>query len=318
MARTGLPLDAILVPIGAVERDTGLSKDTLRVWERRYGFPAPQRDVHGERAYPLTQLERLRILKRLVDAGHRPGRIVALPLDALERLADEQAPPLASAATSSGGDDAILPQARDALLSLLRSHDIPRLKRELTQARMQLGLSRFVTDLVGPLNAAVGDAWMRGRLEIFEEHLLTELLQSELRSALHEVPAASSPDVPQVLLATFPGEPHGLGLLMAEAVFAMHGASCWSLGPQTPLWDMVLAARAQGSHVVALAFTGCMNPNQVVEGLTELRMKLPAACEIWAGGSAPVLHRRPVDGVNALATLGGIPALLDRWRAQRR
>ncbi|HRI93726.1 MAG TPA: MerR family transcriptional regulator, partial [Accumulibacter sp.] len=30
--------------IGAVERDTGLGKDTLRVWERRYGFPQPTRD----------------------------------------------------------------------------------------------------------------------------------------------------------------------------------------------------------------------------------------------------------------------------------
>ncbi|MBK8767339.1 MAG: MerR family transcriptional regulator, partial [Burkholderiaceae bacterium] len=31
----------ITLSISAVERDTGLSKDTLRVWERRYGFPLP-------------------------------------------------------------------------------------------------------------------------------------------------------------------------------------------------------------------------------------------------------------------------------------
>ena len=35
--------------IAAVERDTGLSKDILRVWERRYGFPKPGRDAFGER-----------------------------------------------------------------------------------------------------------------------------------------------------------------------------------------------------------------------------------------------------------------------------
>ena len=34
--------------IAAVERDTGLSKDTLRVWGRRYGFPTPTRDTTGE------------------------------------------------------------------------------------------------------------------------------------------------------------------------------------------------------------------------------------------------------------------------------
>ncbi|MET1081887.1 MAG: MerR family transcriptional regulator, partial [Burkholderiales bacterium] len=29
------------VSIATVERDTGLSKDTLRMWERRYQFPRP-------------------------------------------------------------------------------------------------------------------------------------------------------------------------------------------------------------------------------------------------------------------------------------
>ena len=38
--------------IAAVERETRLSKDVLRVWERRYGFPRPERDANGERCYP--------------------------------------------------------------------------------------------------------------------------------------------------------------------------------------------------------------------------------------------------------------------------
>jgi DNA-binding transcriptional MerR regulator len=59
--------------IAAVERDTGLSKDTLRVWERRYGFPAPTRDAIGERLYGRADLQKLRMLKRLLDAGHRAG-----------------------------------------------------------------------------------------------------------------------------------------------------------------------------------------------------------------------------------------------------
>ena len=55
------------VTIAGVERDTGLSKDTLRVWERRYGCPVPARDAHGERVYSQEQLELLRLVKRLLD-----------------------------------------------------------------------------------------------------------------------------------------------------------------------------------------------------------------------------------------------------------
>ena len=47
--------------IAAVERDTGLSKDTLRVWERRYRFPLPARDPSGERVYSRQDVEKLRV-----------------------------------------------------------------------------------------------------------------------------------------------------------------------------------------------------------------------------------------------------------------
>ena len=64
--------------IAAVERETGISKDTLRVWERRYGFPRPERNAFGERTYPAEQVARLRLIHRLMDQGMRPGRIFAL------------------------------------------------------------------------------------------------------------------------------------------------------------------------------------------------------------------------------------------------
>ena len=39
----------VLLPINAVERETGITKELLRMWERRYGFPSPERDVMTQR-----------------------------------------------------------------------------------------------------------------------------------------------------------------------------------------------------------------------------------------------------------------------------
>ena len=47
------------------------------------------------------------------------------------------------------------------------------------------------------------------------------------------------------------GEPHGLGLLMAEAVLSLEGCRCVSLGVQTPGWDIVRAAIALDAEVAA-------------------------------------------------------------------
>lgn len=299
--------------IAAVERDTGLGKDTLRVWERRYGFPSPQRDALGERAYPLDQVEKLRLVRRLLDVGHRPGRILALPLDELQRLA-EQTPDTLPRTADKGPDAAGLNEC----IELVRGHDLVGLRAALTRALTRHGVGRFVLEVVAPLIAAVGDAWVRGQLRVFEEHACTEVVQSVLRQAIAGLPEPAGDGRPRVLLTTPPGEPHGLGLLMAEAVLALEGCRCIALGTQTPPWDTVLAAAAYRADIVALGYSGCMNPNQVVDGLVEMRAKLPPAVELWAGGSAPVLVRRAVPGVLAITSLEQAPQALRRWRTTPR
>jgi DNA-binding transcriptional MerR regulator/methylmalonyl-CoA mutase cobalamin-binding subunit len=303
-------LTAISLSIAAVERDTGLSKDTLRVWERRYGFPAPDRDAVGGRAYSLEQVEKLRLLKRVLDAGHRPGRIVPQSLADLQQLSEQTVDqPLRGVAAAFEADDL------RAHLALIRAHDIAGLRARLLRLLSRWGVARFVTEVVAPLNVAVGDAWIRGQMEIFEEHMYTEAVQVVLRQAITGLPGGAVDGRPRVLLSTLPGEPHGLGLLMAEAMLALEGCCCVSLGVQTPLWDIVLAAAAWRADIVALGFTGCTNPNQIVDGLAELRAKLPAQVRVWAGGSAPVLYRRPSAGVRAFASMDELPAELQRWRA---
>jgi methanogenic corrinoid protein MtbC1 len=304
-ARQAAP-KAQMLSIAAVERETGLGKETLRVWERRYGFPAPKRDAQGERAYSLAQIEKLRVVKRLMDAGHRPGRLAPMSIAALHRLSGGSAPSKVEPAAASD---------LDSLLALLRANDVARLRAQLGQASVRMGLATFVTEVIAPLNTLVGAAWMRGEIEIFHEHSYTETAQAVLRAGIHSLPEAGAQHRPRIVLGTLPGEPHGLGLLMAEALFAAEGAQCFSLGVQTPVWDLALATEAYSADLLALSFTGCINAKQIAEGLAELRAKLPASVEIWAGGSAPVLRRRPVPGVTAMSSLTELAPGLQRWRA---
>jgi MerR family transcriptional regulator, light-induced transcriptional regulator len=300
----------ITVSISAVERDTGLSKDTLRVWERRYGFPMPVRDTYGERAYPLEQVEKLRVIKRLLDNGHRPGRIVALDIEELQSIGESlSAAPQRIAATDKT-------ELRE-YITLIKSHDVEGLRRLLGQALLRMGLGGFVCDVVAPLNITVGDAWMRGQLEVFEEHMYTESVNIILRVAIASAPTGSRETSPRVLLTTFPQEPHGMGLLMAEAMMALEGCHCISLGVQTPIWDIVLAATAHKADIVALSFTASQNPNYVVNGLEELRSKLEPHIQLWAGGSCPILHRRSIEGVLPLAALQDIASQVALWRHRR-
>jgi DNA-binding transcriptional MerR regulator/methylmalonyl-CoA mutase cobalamin-binding subunit len=295
----------IHLSIAAVERDTGLSKDTLRVWERRYGFPNPERDHFGERIYSIDQVDRLRAIRRLMDTGYRPGKIIGLSLEDLQALAESVSQPAPIASEDQAAD-------LDQFMIVLKSHEIEDLRRQLSQRVLRLGLARFVTELVAPLTEKVGDTWARGQLEIYEEHLFTESMQVVLRNAISTIPQPGNR--PRVLLTTFPSEPHGMGLLMVEALLALEGCRCFSLGVQTPVWDIVLASQAQDIDLVVLSFSPVMNPTLVVDGLTELRAKLPKSVEIWAGGRCPVLSRRAPDGIRVVTEFAELTKSVIDWR----
>ena len=300
--------------IAAVERDTGIGKDTLRVWERRYGFPAPSRDANGERTYPIAQVEKLRVIKRLMDQGHRPGRIVAQSMDALQHLSRGEASLQSSQPTGVAAER----QDLMAYIALLQAQEHEGIRQELLKTLSHVGLQSFVTDVVAPLTSLVGDTWARGDLAVHEEHLYTECVSGLMRQAIGAIAKPAQGGAPTVLLTTFPQEAHGLGLLMVQSLLTLQGCRCVSLGTQMPLRDMAQAAVAYSADVVALSFSLHMNTNHVVDGLSELRLLLPPSVEVWAGGSAPALRRRQIERVVVLTDLLAIEEAVKRWRRQPR
>ena len=301
-------MNEISFTIANVEKETGLSKDTLRMWERRYGFPAPERDPGGDRVYPAAQVERLRLIKRLIDQGHRPGQLMALSPEALRTLpARDTGDEPRRAVISAAGNQEI-----DELLALLKNHDAAQFQQRLQQTLARQGLGRFVMDTVAPLTRQVGQAWEDGRFAVFEEHLFTELTKRVLRQAIASLPPPNAG--PRILLTSVPDEPHVLGLLMAEALFALEGAQCIPLGAQMPLLDIAHATAAHRADVVALSFSSAFPTRRVGPVLAQLRELLPAEVAVWVGGDGAPPAATPL-GVSRLRTLADGVEALGAWRA---
>lgn len=296
---TGLPAAEPLRSIAEVEADTGLARATIRIWERRYGFPAPLRDDRGERVYPADQVERLRLMKQLVEQGHRPAKLVAAGADGVRQLAARTAiPPPARSRSAS------------QLLRLLRANDPRGLRQELRDRLGRLGLARFAAEEMPAMNAMVGQGWSTGELEIHHEHLYSDTVEGVVRAAIARLDDDVRPEAPSVLLTTFPQESHGLGLLMAHAMFALQGCRTVSLGVRMPLEQIAASAKAHGADLLGLSFTASLNPTHVQRGLEELRGMLPPAIRIWAGGDCPALAKRAIPGVRAVRDVREVPDLL--------
>ena len=303
--------DEPLLSIAAVERETGLGKDTLRAWERRYGFPVPMRDASGVRGYPRAMVDRLALIRRALLSGQRPGRLLALPPAELDALLASLAREPASRAPVAGPPGVL--DVREGLVAL-RAGGAEALRHWLTLGLARTGLASFVVDGVAPLTVAVGEAWVDGSIAVYEEHLYSEALQAVLRSALVPFQAGLEARAPRLLLTTVPGEAHGLGLLMAEAMLTLEACRCLPLGTQTPLADIAAAAAAHRIDVVALSFSASFPAAQAVAALGELRQRLPAEVALWVGGASCALYGLRVPGIRVLAGLVDIREAVADWR----
>jgi DNA-binding transcriptional MerR regulator len=91
--------------IGAVARLTGIARERIRIWERRYAAVVPQRDAANNRLYSQEDIDRLVLIRRLVDAGHAIGQIARLTLAELEA---RQASSLPTTLAAVGPEQALI------------------------------------------------------------------------------------------------------------------------------------------------------------------------------------------------------------------
>jgi MerR family transcriptional regulator, light-induced transcriptional regulator len=290
--------------IGAVERDTGLSKDVLRVWERRYGFPTPDRDASGERLYPIVQVERLRLIKRLTDAGHRPGRLLVLDEGTLTDLSGR-------AARDSGQTADVL---QGQIFEHLRRPDPERMLRaELTRLILKQGLRAFVADSATRLNRQVADAVIQGDLSFFQQRVYRETLESLLRDCVDGATSISSR--PNVLLTSLAGESDAIGLLMIRALLAPEDVPAISLGTEVCVAEIAAAAALYNVDAIVMPFAAGHSTKNAFNALQALRKELKPNVAIWATGELARRVRLAVDGVVLAPTLNDVLALARQWRS---
>jgi DNA-binding transcriptional MerR regulator len=75
-------------PIGVVARLTGIQPTTLRIWERRYRLVEPVRSEGRNRRYSDADIQRLSLVKTLVDAGHQISTIASMNMEQLQARLD--------------------------------------------------------------------------------------------------------------------------------------------------------------------------------------------------------------------------------------
>ncbi len=307
-------------PIQVVASRTGLTKDVLRAWERRYAVVEPGRTDSGRRLYSDLDVERLQLLRLATSAGRSVKRVSRLTNDELDALVQEDE--AASRAQLEEGSRRAATPAEDATegsaadlvaeaLAATEALDTEGLREALDRAVVVLRPGVLVEEMIAPLLRGIGELWWRKRLDPRHEHLASAVVRATLDRVLASL-AGGSGDRPILITGTLSGQRHELGAMLAAVTAAVAGWRVTHLGSELPAEELAAAAAAPGALAVALSLVHPDDDPGVAEAIRRLREALPAEVRIFAGGRAVAAYREALKaaGAESFSDLGTLRARL--------
>ena len=267
--------------IGAVANLTGISAHALRVWERRYQTVQPARTSGGDRLYSEHDVERLHLIKRLLERGHSISELAPLSQSSLLELLEKYA--TARQTTESEEAQPGLLDVRDAFLSALGTMELEKAERLLSRAAVSLDPRSLIFDIIVPILHEVGDRWERGELRIAHEHAASVILRNLLGALIRTY--SSNENAPGIVVTAPSREIHEFGALLAAMIAASRGWRVTYLGPNLPAEEIAHVVKVRGARLLLLSLILEGEASREAE-LRALAVALPPEVDIVAGGRA--------------------------------
>ncbi len=299
--------------IRAAAQLSGLSAHTIRAWERRHHVLSPARTETNRRVYEASDIERLKLLRGVVAAGHGISLIAQLSTEDLQSLMASPRPlgPLPPAESPNDSSSAAYLVACESAMDRM---DADSLEQTLMRAAAILGLRELLESVIVPLVESISVRWVAGTSTIAQEHMTSAVLRTYLESVRSTM--RSPIHAPRLLVTTPRNQVHEIGALIVSMFAAMQGWNVTYLGPNLPAEEIANATRQCAAHAVGLSLVFPDDDPTMAYELKLLRHTLGPAVPILVGGRAASNYSASIAAIGAqnVQTLSGLRESLDQIR----
>ncbi len=230
---------SVLIRIGVLSEQTGVSADVLRSWERRYGLLAPQRTTGGFRLYSDQDVARIRTMTGLIAAGLSASEAASQVLQTGEGVA----------LSAAGREDTPLYEVCATLHDAFRSFDELALEAAIDLVLSRFDLDTAIRDVFLPALRALGDDWEAGRVSVAQEHFSVNVLRGRLMGLARGWDRGFGP---RALLACPPAEYHDVSLILFGLALRRRGWRITFLGSDTPIDELLRVRKSLAPHLIVL------------------------------------------------------------------
>lgn len=291
--------------IHRVAKLTGLSRDVIRVWERRFGLLQPTRGANRYRNYSDEDVALLRYLKEQLDAGASIGDLARLGREELVTRVRTTVP---RAAIVDNTFDRLLRE----LLSALDPFDRISFEKRLNGAVAVVPFEEALHGILLPLQEQVGQRWHDGRINIAIEHYVTNQIQQKIFAALNQLPVAEFGA--KVIVACPPGEEHNIAALAVAYRCRARGCRVYYLGANVPIASLGKLCREVEPDLTILSFPVALPEAKAAELLQALAHELRPSTTVMAGGNGTLAMRDhfATSKIDVLENFGELDKKLDQ------
>jgi DNA-binding transcriptional MerR regulator/methylmalonyl-CoA mutase cobalamin-binding subunit len=226
---------------------TGVGAPLIRAWERRYGVVEPTRAASGYRLYDDATLRILVVMRSLVETGwtaSEAARAIKAGEVAIEDVSVER---------PAGGPVRAEPTHRARLIerfvAAAEAASAAGTEAALDEMLVSGSFEAVADDLLLPAVAALGDAWVAGRMSVAAEHAASAAVARRLSAVFQ---AAGVPASAAAVVGLPPGSRHELGAFAFATALRRRGLGVLYLGSDVTVdgWvDALARTRARAAVI---------------------------------------------------------------------
>jgi DNA-binding transcriptional MerR regulator/methylmalonyl-CoA mutase cobalamin-binding subunit len=285
MAANSTLAEQPLFNIRSVTERTGIAPETLRAWERRYGFPKPHRNEKGYRLYSEDEIAALKWLKVQTEAGMTIGQATRL-LSEMRARGQDPVETKGRLRLTPRADFRTAEELSGELLHALLGLDQKQASLAIRKAITLHSLEDAMLKVISPTMVTIGEMWHDGEIPVALEHFASSICRAHLLQAMETLEDQELSGM--VVAACAPGEYHELGLLMLTLLLLERGINVTYLGANLSLERLAETLAQLQPQMVLFSATSPHNA-EALEDLNSVLEKLP--------------EPRPAIGLGGLAFL---------------
>jgi MerR family transcriptional regulator, light-induced transcriptional regulator len=268
--------------IHRVAKLTGLSRDVIRVWERRFEILKPTRGANRYRNYSDEDVGLLRFLKEQLDAGGSIGELSKLGREELLNRARSSAPQVSLV-------DTAFSRLLQELLSSLNPFNRVIFEKRLNGAVAMIPFEEALHGILLPLQEQVGHLWHDGRLDVAIEHYVTRQIQQKIFSAMNQLPVAEFGA--KVVVTCPPGEEHDIAALAVAYRCRVRGCRVHYLGANVPLVSLTRLCEQVEPDLTLMSFPVALSEPHATELVQVLADEVLPSSDLAVGGHGALAMR---------------------------